>query len=297
MSLSDRILGCILGGAVGDALGRLYEGSSPPVRIDDEAEWRISDDTQLTLATCEAITRTGGVDPETIASRMAEWFVQGRVTGVGASTHKALSELARGGHWALVGRRGEGAAGNGAAMRIAPLGFLLDPARPGDRQTLRDVCRITHHHDEAYAGALAVVAAVRGAWQGAWTGGTDLIRLAIEGLFDSRVRDQLEHIERLDPHLPLSKVATHTGNTGYVAESVPLALFAAQRVQSLGFREMIEQLIAVGGDTDTIASMAGQIAGTLVGYASLPKRMLDRLPDEQVLTETATSFAQLVGRT
>lgn len=52
-------------------------------------------------------------------------------------------------------------AGNGAAMRIAPLAFHVDPALAQDRQVIRDVCRITHHNDEAYVGALAIVGAVR----------------------------------------------------------------------------------------------------------------------------------------
>ena len=45
-------------------------------------------------------------------------------------------------------------------MRIAPLAFFLDPEDAGDRQLIRDVCRITHHNEEAYVGALAVVTAV-----------------------------------------------------------------------------------------------------------------------------------------
>jgi ADP-ribosylglycohydrolase len=50
----DQITGSLVGGAIGDAFGVPYEGSAPPVRIDEEAQWRLSDDTQLTLATCEA---------------------------------------------------------------------------------------------------------------------------------------------------------------------------------------------------------------------------------------------------
>src|SRR5436853_159411 len=141
----DKITGCILGGAIGDALGGPYEGSLPPIEIDDTTPWSLSDDTQLTLATCEAITGNKGVaDPSAIAASFALWHRERRITGMGASTYKALSELAQGGHWALVGRKGEYAAGSGAAMRAAPLAFCLDPADPSDRQKIRDVSRITH---------------------------------------------------------------------------------------------------------------------------------------------------------
>ena len=131
----DRILGCILGGAIGDAFGRPYENLRPPIVICDADEWRLSDDTQLTLATCEAIAANNGVvDPAVIAERFAHWHRARRVTGMGSSTLKALTELVAGGHWALVGGKGERAAGNGAAMRAAPLAFCLDPTDDSRRQ-------------------------------------------------------------------------------------------------------------------------------------------------------------------
>lgn len=51
MDKADEIIGCILGGAIGDCLGGPYEGQKVPVRIEHQREWRLSDDTQLTLAT------------------------------------------------------------------------------------------------------------------------------------------------------------------------------------------------------------------------------------------------------
>ena len=99
----DRILGCIFGGATGDAMGGQYEGQLPPIAVDDSAQWSLSDDTQLTLATCEAIAEVGRVDPAAIAETMANWFAEGRVTGVGASTFASLRSLTQGGHWALAG--------------------------------------------------------------------------------------------------------------------------------------------------------------------------------------------------
>src|SRR5665213_3298616 len=98
----------------------------PPFTVDLTYAWSLTDDTQLTLATCEAIVAHGRVDPECIAAEFAREFRAGMLTGLGASTYQALESLAAGGHWALVGRKGDQAAGNGAAMRIAPLAFCLD---------------------------------------------------------------------------------------------------------------------------------------------------------------------------
>ncbi|HKQ73483.1 MAG TPA: ADP-ribosylglycohydrolase family protein [Blastocatellia bacterium] len=291
--MRDQILGCILGGAIGDALGGPHEGKRPPIKISDDDVWRLSDDTQLTLATCEAILSCGGsVDPAAIADRFARWHRGGRVRGMGASTFKALSELVAGGHWALVGRKGEYAAGNGAAMRAAPLAFCLDPNEQTARQTIRDVSRITHHHEEAYAGALTVVIAVRAAAGGAWDGSNSLLRLVAENLPDTQVRDRLIALAEIGAEVPLLEIARRFGSSGYVVESVPLALCGASRIESLDFKTVLIELIACGGDTDTIASIAGQVVGALIGRGRLPEEMIARTPERDLVETVAGEFAE-----
>jgi ADP-ribosyl-[dinitrogen reductase] hydrolase len=293
----DKVTGCILGGAIGDALGGPYEGAAPPIEINDTTPWGLSDDTQLTLATCKAIAGNEGVaDPSAIAACFALWHRERRVTGMGTSTYKALSELAQGGHWALVGRKGEYAAGNGAAMRAAPLAFCLDPAEPADRQRIRDVSRITHHSEEAYAGALAVVKAVRAATSGVWKGGDNLIDSIIGVLPDSAVKDRVKELANLGADRSLAEIAERCGASGYVAESVPLALYAAQKVERLGFEKMLTELIRVGGDTDTNASIAGQISGAYLGIGGLPVMLLAKLPEKSLVESIARQFAEKVTR-
>jgi ADP-ribosyl-[dinitrogen reductase] hydrolase len=214
---ADKILGCILGGAIGDCLGVPYEGTTSHVEIDYQRHWSISDDTQLTLATCEAITTHGKVDAATIADTFTLWFKQKRLTGLGASTYKALSELSLGGHWALVGRKGNMAAGNGAAMRIAPLAFHLDLTNSKERIIFRDICRITHHNDEAYVGALAVAFAIQAAWHETWKGEDDLLEQVLKNLPDSVTRDRLAEISLSHKNSTISDIATTYGCSGCVA--------------------------------------------------------------------------------
>lgn len=291
MQKSEKIIGCILGGAIGDCLGGPYEGRTPPFTVDHRHKWRLSDDTLMTLATCEAISKQGRVDPAVIASFFRSWFEQKRLVGLGGSTFKALCELRQGGHWALVGRKGEMGAGNGAAMRIAPLAFCLDPTERDSRALIRDVCRITHHNEEAYVGALAVVLAVRAAWKATWNGQGDLIESVVEHLRDSSVRDRLIAFAKIENDKSLREVATQHGNSGYVVESVPLALLGAERIAEFGFSAVLEELVECGGDTDTIASMAGQIGGALVGGSGLPGEAVDRLPDFDMISKIAKEFA------
>src|SRR5258708_19765116 len=128
MDLIDRIEGCIVGGAIGDAFGARYEGQPNPSPSFNDGEYEISDDTQLTLATCEAIVGSNGqIAPSAIADSFVRWHRKSRITGIGASTYKALTELVAGGHWALVGTKPDRPAGNGPPIRIPPLPFFLHP--------------------------------------------------------------------------------------------------------------------------------------------------------------------------
>src|SRR5262249_4123003 len=161
--------------------------------------------TILNIATCEAIIDHGAPDPAAIAQKLGALYCTGALTGAGASTVKAAQELSHGGRWALGGRKGAIAAGNGAARRMVPLAFFLNPSDPDQRRTIRDVCRITHHSDEAYAGALAIVLSIRSAWDGSWPTESPLTGL-LNQLPDTSVRDRLAELAALDPNTYLSAI-------------------------------------------------------------------------------------------
>ena len=274
----QTIYGCIVAGAAGDALGGIAERRSKS----------FSDDTQLTLATCEAIMAAGGPEPATIAEHMRAWFTAGEITGVGSSTLKALRDLEAGAHWALAGARGERAAGNGAAMRAAPLAFLLDPQEPAHRVRIRDIARITHHHDEAYVGVLALVTAIRRAAVGLdWSNPA----IAME-LPDSRVRDNLLSAPLL-AHPNVGAVVTRIGASGFVAETIPVAFELARQMLVTGLEVAMVEMNALGGDTDTIGSMAGQISGVAVGLDA--SHVLADVRGAERVIRIADRFSQYVG--
>jgi ADP-ribosyl-[dinitrogen reductase] hydrolase len=82
----EAIAGAILGGAIGDALGGIAE----------RGVLTFSDDTQLTVATCEAILAAQKASPQAIAAQMLAWFLAGRVSGIGSSTLKAMRDFGGG---------------------------------------------------------------------------------------------------------------------------------------------------------------------------------------------------------
>ncbi len=282
----DRIAGFLFGGAVGDALGATCEGrSAASFSIPDELN--VTDDTQLTLATCEAILEAGRVDPEVIARNFVRWFREGRLTGLGSSTLKALTELDAGGHWALVGATGEKSAGNGAAMRIAPLAFFLDPDQAADRQLIRDVCRITHRNDEAYLGALAVVRTIRHVFQGNTLDRAWLDELNAR-LPDCQIRDRLRAVRT--ESLSIEDYAATLGTSGHVVDTVPLAILAA--CDSTLFLDTVARLISCGGDTDSIGSIYGQIAGAATGAEALPPLAL-HVEHAELIQKLSARLSQL----
>ena len=291
MIKSERLRGCLLGGAIGDAWGSGFENQSDIARKEitlDAHPWVLTDDTQLTLATMEAMIAQKSVDPEAIAQRFLYYYRQRKIRGLGASTLKALQGLSVGGHWALVGRRGERAAGNGAAMRIAPLAFKEDISW----FDIQDVCRITHHNDEAYIGAKSMVIVIRTLLAGHWTLGTNWVEMLIEELPDTRVHDRLIGIQKMKSIEEVGRL----GTDGYVVNTVPLAVFAANQVNELGMEEMFRQLIAIGGDTDTNCALAGQLAGTALGRQGIPANLLDRLEEVAAyewLQKTITQWIEI----
>ena len=131
-------------------------------------------------------------------------------------------------------------------MRIAPLAFKIDLT--WERHLIRDVASITHKNDEAYTGALAIVVAIQHALNRTWTGDNDLLSLVIDFLPDTRVRDGLIQAQRLEGK-SLQVAGKLIGSTGFVAESVPLAIYAAQQIRNLSVEQIFTALLQVGGDT------------------------------------------------
>jgi ADP-ribosylglycohydrolase len=101
---------------------------------------------------------------------------------------------------------------------------------------------------------------------------------------------------QLETDTPIVDVARRFGCSGYVVESVPLAIYAAQQISVLGFEGLMRDLIGAGGDIDTTASMAGQIAGTLLGEKELPRHLLMRLHDFSLIENISRRFAETLAR-
>lgn len=284
----DRMRGVVLGGVLGDAFGSAYEGQGALVGVDLErcGEVVYTDDTQLTLATCEALADGGqGELGARVAEAFLRWYSNSRVRGVESSTLGALRSLSAGAPWYACSAGGEMSAGNGAAMRIAPLAFVGVECEDGfddGYRLVREVAGITHRNDEAYVGALVIYFLVR-----ELLGGRALDEVVVElpeMLPDSRVRDRVRGLPGMF-EMSLEEAASVLGTGGYVVESVPFAVLGARRLLSAGVKAGLVEIISCGGDTDTNASMAGQVAGAVLGETGLPGELFGKVRGMELVRE------------
>ncbi len=172
--------GCLLGLAIGDALGmpvegmrasairsnfgRMYDFLDAPWRMLSAGQW--TDDTKMMLCHARSIVEMGSVDVDDTARQFIAWFESNDWRGIGGATYASIKRLLDGVPPLESGEKGEMAAGNGVAMRIAPVGLIDCRHLERLRENTRNVAVITHDNQEAVAGGQAVAYAVARAARG-----------------------------------------------------------------------------------------------------------------------------------
>jgi ADP-ribosylglycohydrolase len=320
IDLTDRVLGCVLGGAVGDALGAPFEGlwsrniPAAPALLAEFAEvegyprGQYTDDTQLTIATLKSVVRLGGIEPADIARSIARLWRTQEVVGPGGACTSAADRLLAGGHWSECGAA-VGQAGNGTAMRTAALG-LYYLSRPRDLAAgVAQVSRITHQDPRSIAGGVAVASAARLLAVEPGVSTDALCRAVADDMrsfhlpFAELVAGLPEHVGR-DHAAAMEYVAWSGGQerefeeviiTPYVVPSVLAALWAVTKFPT-SWPEAVAAAIGLGGDVDTLGAIVGGLMGARLGLASVPNHLTDGVLTSQHLRRLAVRYAQVIGR-
>jgi ADP-ribosylglycohydrolase len=330
--MSDRagaLTGCLLGQALGDALGFVVEarpfetarryvedylraGRAGELSHPDFPFGQYSDDTQLARELLLSFVEAGGWSAEGFARRLAALFAEGADVGAGPGTRAAAARLGAGTHWSLAGTPAP-YAGNGSAMRAGPLGLLF-----ADRSAMVTAAveqsLVTHLDPRCAAGAVAVAAAVALASDGRPLDRSEFLASVAElaaaqdGSVGAAIRglaawahlppDQAArwlHAEGMDP----AYADEWRGISAFVIPSVVWSLYAFLRDPD-DYWTAVCTAIAAGGDTDTMAAIAGAIAGARLGPSALPAALVERLNDRGEwragrLAELAEHVAGLAG--
>jgi ADP-ribosylglycohydrolase len=319
MDSRSRFLGCLLGGAVGDALGASVEfmnfeqirKSHGESGIRDFAPaygkaGAITDDTQMTLFTAEGIIRAlvhasikGYCDPfETMRRSYLRWFITQRELPPiefrpdgWLITQKELFRRRAPGKSVMAALQeggfhpndppGNDSKGCGGVMRVAPVGLLMEhPFEFGSK-----TAAITHGHPlgQAPAGCLSVL--IRAIVEGANL--EEAINFARESahMFPSQVEliDQAISLSQSDA---LAWKAIHSIGGGWTApDALAIAIFACLRGKTL--EEAVVIAVNHDGDSDSTGSIAGQIMGTLQGSEAIPDRWIQTLELKGVIEQVA----------
>jgi ADP-ribosyl-[dinitrogen reductase] hydrolase len=283
----DRARAALFGVAVGDALGATAEFMTPAqirsrygvLREIVGGGWlklppgQVTDDTEMTLCVARGIVGMGRWDLGPIADRFARWL-SGNPADVGATCRRGIEEYMENGR--LEAPLDEQGAGNGAAMRVAPVALYT----LGDEELLSrlavEQAHITHHHPLSDAACVSV--------------GTMVQR----GLLGAPLRDLRAAAEELAARHPEFRFEGYDGkSSAYVADTLRTVFDALFSTDS--FEECVVKTVNGGGDADTTGSIAGAIAGARYGLAAIPRRWLEAI-DAGLLEELSRLAEELVRK-
>ena len=298
--MNNKILSGIIGLAVADALGvpvefktRSYLKRNPVTDMigygtynQPPCTW--SDDTSLTLCLLDSLRN--GLDYEDIMKkfyswyRVAEYTPHGNVFDVGTTTNAAISRYARGVPALECGGKRDEDNGNGSLMRILPLSFYLR-GKYGDNYTenpevyqiIHNVSSLTHAHPKSLiaCGIYLTIAEclfdAKDLNKAIYTGLTKADEFYHKHPF-SRFLKHFNKLYNLDFDT-LSEDFIDSG--GYVIPTLEAALWCLLNTDS--YEKCVQKAVNLGNDTDTVAAVAGGLAGLFYGYEAIPEKWIKQI--------------------
>lgn len=285
--------GCLLGCAVGDAIGLPYEGISRE-RVKRWVHFplrhallfgrgMLSDDTDHNIFVAQALIRSGGdvaAFRRCLAWRLRLWLLC-FPAGIGMATLKSIVLL-----WLAFSRSGIFSAGNGPSMRSAIIGAAFSADAIARRSHVEASTDLTHIDPKALAGALAVAEIAARLAAGSWAQRPSPQELAAVLRAVSSQPDWLAAVSLIEvlcaTCAPLESTpeefGSRNGVSGYALHTVPFAIIAWHRHFG-DYRATIEAIVRAGGDVDTVAAIAGALAGITVGRSGIPLDWIEGVID------------------
>jgi ADP-ribosylglycohydrolase len=250
--------------SVGDAFGELFFAISPretslidlPTR-----PWRWTDDTHMALSVVDVLKTYGRIDQDALAGAFAWRYRAEPHRGYGAGAHQLLQQIFTGQEWRTISPTlfGSGSYGNGAAMRVAPLGgFFCDDLQRAAQEAARSAA-VTHAHPEGIAGAMAVAVAAATAAKAQHPTGRAFLSEVLMWIPDGLTKERT----RLAHDIPADDLAQAvstlgTGHDVSARDTVPFCLWnAAHHLDD--YEGALWQTVRGLGDRDTTCAIVGGI--------------------------------------
>jgi len=282
----SRARAAYLGLALGDALGATTEFMTPgeikaKYKVHSKivgGGWlylkagQVTDDTEMSLALGRALIDAGGWDLKGIADHFLAWM-RSKPIDIGATCRRGIRDYMLKGHLEMP--YNEWDAGNGAAMRMAPVAlFCL-----GDDDLLRESscsqAHLTHNHPLSDAACLAI---------------GRMVQMALLGADRFSLHEVTRELVAEHGNFNFNN---YRGNAGsYVVDTMQTVFHYLFTTAT--FEECLIGVVNQGGDADTTGAIAGMIAGAFYGLDSLPARWLKKL-NKNVREEVESQAVRLVG--
>jgi len=289
--LLSKFIGSMLAAALGDSMGATFYKRSR------EGMLRYTDDTAMMIALAESIIENrGAINPIKLAWKFVETYEKEPWRGYGPGPPRIFRLIKRGEGPLELDKRfyPGGSYGNGAAMRIAPVGLFFHDDIERLKVAVEASCKPTHNNLLGIEGALIEALSVAEALKIRRDEEADpkefiekLVPLASTDIYRRKLMKILELVQNGDP----SKVVRELGNSVEAFNSVPTAIYCYLRGKEP--LKAIELAIQLGGDRDTIACMAGAIAGAHRGSEALPHDLLKRLENREYIMQLARKLYEL----
>ena len=267
----DKLKDAIYGLAVGDSIGVPFEFMARGTfncndmignGTHNQPVGTWSDDTSMTIATCNSIKKTGGVNCNDIRSQFENWLFHAKYTPFGNvfDCGYTCSEAI----YNKCGFNDIMSNGNGSLMRILPLAFI--PNISDDE--IKDVSAITHAHDISKEGCLIYVRIAQGLIRE-----DDLSELIIRYVDENSIYRRLRYINSIQEN--------QIKSTGYIVDTLEAAIWCL--VTTDNYNDCILKAVNLGGDTDTIAAISGGLAGIIYGYEDIPIKWINNLQRKDII--------------
>ncbi|MBD1923984.1 ADP-ribosylglycohydrolase family protein [Microcoleus sp. FACHB-831] len=281
MNPVERMQLSLTGLSVADALGQTFFGAGAGLesrieqRLIPPAPWQYTDDTEMALSIVETLYCHGRIDPDALARGFARRFTPWR--GYGAGAQRLLFGFQSGADWrieALQMFAGTGSYGNGAAMRVAPLGAYFADDLEAVKENAILSAQPTHAHPEGIAGAIAVAVAAALAYrvgEGESISSERFLQLIAENVPNGETCSGIKQSVNI-PNSRCPTVVARQLGSGYkisAADTVPFALWCAAR--HLGdYEEAFWATVSGLGDMDTTCAIAGGIVALSARLRGVP---------------------------
>ncbi len=308
-TLKSKYTGCMVGAAIGDALGKQNEGKSredilsrgyvtdygkaqPGCPGEKLRAGQYTDDTEQMIVLALSIIERGGFDAGDFAKRIAKWGADAlndpaRKSLVGTSSAAAIAKLNSRINWKVAGSTIPSC---GSSMRVAPIGlFYADLNDVESNAALSSIP--THNSKGAIAGAVAVAIAVRCALEGMDCYGLIKEASARASKHDIALGKKIGLSYRLRTEQP-QEVFIRLGTSYLVYETVPCAFYCFSRHFEEPEKAVIEAANA-GGDTDSIACITGALCGARHGIDSFPQRWISGLENKDMIEHLADAIFEI----